>query len=125
MRSVLLVSGILLLSACGREQPQTAPVEAFQKDGVVFKLDPQSATDCKTPGARYRGTVQWKVPAAEKIDLELRLRAPDGQVFLGTNQAMGSQETGDWVEPGLWFLLLDHRKGETVAAFQAGPSPCQ
>ncbi|MCL1635260.1 hypothetical protein M2650_11550 [Luteimonas sp. SX5] len=125
MRSALLLTGILLLGACGREQAQPGPTKAFQQEGVVFKLDPQPAADCKARGQRYRGTVQWQVPAADKIDLELRLRTTDGQVFLGTNQASGTQQTGDWVEPGLWFLLLDHRKGETVAAFQAGPSPCQ
>lgn len=125
MRIAILASAILLLGACGREQPLAAPTKAFQQEGVTFKLDPQPAADCKGPSPRYRGTVQWAVPAADKIDLELRLRAPDGQVFLGTNQASGTQKTGDWVESGLWFLLLDHRKNEIVAAFQAGPSPCQ
>jgi len=125
MRSAMWVLAVLLLSACGGDRPQTAPTEAFQQEGVTFKLEPQSAADCKARGAAYGGTVQWQVPAAEKIDLELRLRAPDGQVFLGTNQASGNQKTGDWVEPGMWFLLLDRGKDETVAAFQAGPSPCQ
>lgn len=125
MRSAMWASAILLLAACGREQPDTAPTQAFQHEGVVFKLEPQAAADCKKPGPLYRGTVQWSVPEAKKIDLELRLRTPRGQVFLGTDKASGSQATEDWVEPGLWFLLVDHRKGETVAAFQAGPSPCQ
>jgi hypothetical protein len=125
MRIAIPIS-LLLLGACARnEPPQTAPSEAFHRDGVSFELKPQSADGCKARGQAYRGTVRWQVPAAEKVDLELRLRAPDGQVFLGTNKAEGSQETGDWVEPGLWFLLVDHRNGETVAAFQAGPSPCQ
>lgn len=125
MRNAIWVPALLLLAGCGREQPDTAPTQAFQQEGVVFKLEPQSAADCKQPGPPYRGTVQWSVPAAEKIDLELRLRSPRGQVFLGTNKASGSQVTEDWVEPGLWFLLVDHRKNETVAAFQAGPSPCK
>ncbi|TKR30897.1 hypothetical protein FCE95_12455 [Luteimonas gilva] len=123
---ILILAALLLSTACSRnEAPQAAPSEAFHRDGVSFELQPQSADSCKARGQAYRGTVRWQVPAAEKIDLELRLRAPGGQVFLGTNKAEGSQETGDWVEPGLWFLLVDHRKGETVAAFQAGPSPCQ
>lgn len=125
MKSAMLLTGIMLLVACGRDQTQTTPTRAFQQEGVTFKLEPQRAADCEAPGPRYRGTVQWAVPAADKIDLELRLRAPDGQVFLGTDQASGSQQTGNWVEPGLWFLLLDHRKNEIVAALQAGPSPCQ
>lgn len=122
----LILTSLLCLTACARnDAPQAAPTEAFRRDGVTFELKPQSSDTCKARGQAYRGTVRWQVPADKKIDLELRLRAQDGQVFLGTNKAEGSQETGDWVEPGLWFLLLDHRKGEVVAAFQAGPSPCQ
>ncbi len=123
---IAILTLLLLPAACARnEAPQAAPAEAFRRDGVSFELKPQSADGCTARGQAYRGTVRWHVPAAEKIDLELRLRSADGQVFLGTNKAEGSQETGDWVEPGLWFLLLDHRTGETLAAFQAGPSPCQ
>jgi len=124
MRAALLPL-IVLLAACGRNEPQTAPTQAFRQDGVEFELKPQSSESCKARGALYRGTVHWKVPAAEKIGLELRLRTPDGQMFLGTNKAEGQEQTGDWVEPGLWFLLLDGRKGGTIAAFQAGPSPCR
>ena len=116
---------LALLAACSRGEPQTAPTRAFSREGVTFELRPQSADDCKARGEAYRGTVRWQVPAADKIDLELRLKTPDGQVFLGTNKVAGEQETGDWVQPGLWFLLLDRRKDETVAAFQAGPSPCR
>jgi hypothetical protein len=127
MRSVTAVFAALLLAACGRDEPQSAPAQAFRQQGVDFKLEPQATTACKAPGAVYRGTVRWTVPAssAGKPDLEIRLRTPDGQVFLSTDKASGSAETGDWVEPGLWFLLLDHRQGEAVAAFQAGPSPCR
>ena len=82
MRRVLLISGILALAACGGEKAHTAPTKAFQREGVVFKLEPQSASGCKARGPRYRGTVQWQVPAAEKIDLELRVRAPDGASML-------------------------------------------
>lgn len=125
MKSAMLVLAVLLLGACGRDRPQAAPTQAFQQPGVTFKLEPQSAADCKARGLAYKGTLQWQVPAAEKIELEIRLRTPDGQVFLGTNQASGSEKTGDWVEPGMWLLLLDRQKDEMVAAFQAGPSPCQ
>jgi len=126
MRRIAILTMALLSAACARDgEPQAAPTEAFRQNGVAFDLKPQSADSCKARGQAYRGTVRWQVPAEEKIDLELRLRTTDGQVFLGTNKAEGSQETGDWVEPGVWFLLLDRRKGETVAAFQAGPSPCQ
>ena len=46
MRIAILASAILLLGACGREQPHGAPTQAFQQEGVTFKLDPQSAADC-------------------------------------------------------------------------------
>lgn len=118
------IAATLLLAACGSE-PQPAPTKPFQQPGIAFKVVPQSSAQCKARGKAYLASVEWTVPASDKTDLEIRLRSADGQVFLGTDKATGSQETGDWVEPGLWFLLVDRRKGETIAALQAGPSPCQ
>ena len=123
MKKTTAIIATLFLAACSNQSPP--PTQAFQQPGVVFKLVPQSSTHCKARGNAYRASVEWTVPGADKADLEIRLRSADGQVLLGTDKATGNQETGDWVEPGLWFLLLDRRSKETIAALQAGPSPCQ
>ena len=112
----------LALAACGSKQ-QPMPTQAFTRPGVSMKLDPPMAPDCK-PNTIYRATLSWSVDGIDAPKTEVRMEKPDGAVFARSNDRTAHAETGDWVKPGLWFLLFDRKSGEMLGSLQAGPKPC-
>ena len=121
MRFPLIACLVLALAAC-HHGPPPMPTQAFTAEGVTMQLDPPAAPDCK-PGTTYRATLTWTV----KSDLpktDVHIGSPTGPLFARSNDQKAHEETGDWVKPGMWFVLLD-REGDTVlGAIQAGPKPC-
>jgi hypothetical protein len=122
MRHLIIALAVLALAACGSKQ-QPMPAQSFAKPGVSIKLDPPAAPNCK-PGTLYRATLSWTVQGVEAPKTEVRIDKPDGEVFARSNDKTVHQETGDWVRPGMWFLLFDRRSGEMLGSLQAGPKPC-
>ncbi len=112
----------LALAACHHEPP-TMPTKAFTHEGVTLTLDPPAAPNCK-PGTTYTATLKWSVDGMDAPKTEVRINKPDGQVFARSNDRTAHSETGNWVTPGLWFLLFDRKSGELLGALQAGPRPC-
>ena len=99
------------------------PTHAFAQQGVSMKLDPPAAPDCK-PTSTYTASLTWSVEGRGATKTEVRIHKPDGQSFARSNDRTGRAETGKWVTPGLWFLLIDRKSGDVLAALQAGPTPC-
>lgn len=112
----------LALAACG-SKPQPMPTQAFTRPGVSMKLDPPMAPDCK-PSTLYRATLSWSVDGIDTPKTEVCMEKPDGAVFARSNDRTAHSETGDWVKPGMWFLLFDRKSGEMLGSLQAGPKPC-
>ena len=122
MRHTFIAISVLALAACGH-QPQSTPAQSFAKPGVSIKLDPPAAPNCK-PATLYRATLSWTVQGIEAPKTEVRIDKPDGELFARSNDKTAHAETGDWVRPGMWFLLFDRRSGEMIGSVQAGPKPC-
>ncbi len=120
--TVLALASTLALAAC-HNGPQPMPTQAFAKPGVTMKLDPPGAPDCK-PDTTYKATLSWSVDGMDTTKTDVHIGAPDGQLFARSNDRSYHAETGNWVKPGLWFLLSDRKSGEILAALQAGPKPC-
>ncbi|HEV2606585.1 MAG TPA: hypothetical protein VGT79_01255 [Xanthomonadaceae bacterium] len=110
------------LAAC-HNKPPAMPAQGFTHEGVTLTLDPPAAPDCK-PNTSYRATLKWSVSGMDAPKTEVRLGKLDGQVFARSNDRTAHAETGDWVKPGLWFLLFNRKSGELLGAVQAGPKPC-
>jgi len=126
MRHPIIVIATLALSsflAACHSQPPTMPTQAFAHEGVKLTLDPPAAPNCK-PGTNYRATLKWSVDGMDAPKTEVRIDKLDGQVFARSNDRTAHAETGEWVKPGMWFLLFDRKSGEMLGAVQAGPKPC-
>ena len=122
MRHSIIAVAVLALAACS-SKPVPMPTQSFVKPGVTIKLDPPAAPNCK-PDTLYRATLSWTVDAIDTPKTEVRIEKPDGEVFARSNDKKAHAETGDWVKPGMWFLLFDRKSGEMLASLQAGPKPC-
>lgn len=116
------MAGVLLLAACG-ERGAAVPDQPFTAPGVRFSLTPSAARDCE-PDTVYTARLDWQVQRPGKTRLEIRVNERDGPLLARSNDSTGSAETGDWVRRGTWFLLLDRRSGELLAAQRAGPERC-
>lgn len=117
-----LAATCALLAACTQQHP-TTPSQPFVAEGVTMNLDPPAAPDCKA-STTYRAMLSWSVERNETIKTDVRIDTPDGKLFARSNDQKARAETGDWVRPGMWFLLLDRRSGELLGAVRAGPAPC-
>ena len=113
---------VLVLAACGGK-PQETPTQSFVAKGVSMKLDPPAAPGCK-PDTHYRATLSWSVDGIDAPKTEVRMEKPDGTIFARSNDRNAHAETGDWVRPGMWFLLFNRKSGDMLGALQAGPKPC-
>lgn len=123
MRAWTAVILAFLLAACGR-QPPVVPEQPFTAPGVSFSLTPSAARDCE-PDTVYRARLNWRIEnPGDKVRLEIRVNAADGQLFARSDDPVGSAETGEWVARGMWFLLLDRRSGKLLGAQRAGPERC-
>lgn len=122
MRLPTLVLAVLALAAC-HHGPPPMPTHAFNVEGVTLKLDPPAAPDCK-PGTTYRATLTWSVDPNDPPKTDVRLDSPTGKLFARSNDSKAHAETGPWVVPGMWFLLMDRQSGQLLGAVQAGPKPC-
>ena len=120
--AIATFSAALVLTACHNEPP-AMPAQGFTHEGVSLTLDPPAAPDCK-PGTHYRATLKWSVSAMDAPKTEVRIDKLDGPIFARSNDRNAHAETGDWVKPGLWFLLFNRKSGELLGALQAGPKPC-
>ena len=110
------------LAACNNKS-QPMPTESFMRPGVSMKLDPPNAPNC-TPNTVYRATLTWSVDGIDAPKTEVRTERTDGNVFARSNDRTAHAETGDWVKPGMWFLLFNRKTNEMLGAVQAGPKPC-
>lgn len=123
MRYSIIVATALALSLSACHTKPAMPTQAFTKPGVTLKLDPPAAPDCK-PGTTYKATLSWEVEGVDSPKTDVHINTPDGQLFARSNDRSYRAETGNWVKPGLWFILSDRRSGELLGALQAGPTPC-
>ena len=110
------------LAACNNKS-QPMPTASFTRPGVSMKLDPPNAPNCK-PNTIYRATLTWSVDGIDAPKTEVRMERTDGNVFARSNDRTAHAETGDWVKPGVWFLLFNRKTDEMLGALQAGPKPC-
>ncbi|HEY2346950.1 MAG TPA: hypothetical protein VGH80_13915 [Xanthomonadaceae bacterium] len=122
MRLPIIASTVLALAACDH-QPPAMPTHAFNVEGVTLKLDPPAAPDCK-PSTNYRAVLTWTVDPNDTPKTDVRLDSPTGKLFARSNDSKAHAETGDWVRPGMWFMLVDRQSGKLLGAVQAGPKPC-
>lgn len=120
--TIAIASASIALTACNH-QPPPMPTHAFTNEGVTLKLDPPAAPDCK-PTTHYRAELTWSVSASDTPKTDVRIVSPTGTLFARSNDNKAHAETGDWVTPGMWFLLLDRQSGQLLGAVQAGPKPC-
>ncbi|MBS0455846.1 MAG: hypothetical protein JSS44_00755 [Proteobacteria bacterium] len=121
MRRLPVIAVVVALTACNHDPPPM-PTHAFTAPGVSMALDPPSAPNCK-PDTTYRATLNWTVES-DLPKTDVRIGSPTGPLFARSNDEKAHEQTGDWVKPGTWFVLLD-RGGHTVlGALQAGPQPC-
>lgn len=119
--ALLVLVFVFALSAC-HPAPPSMPKQPFTSAGVTLRLDPPSAPDCK-PTTTYRAVLHW----SWKSDLpktDVRIGSPTGPLFARSNDEVAQQETGNWVKPGTWFILLDRGGDQILGAVRAGPNPC-
>jgi len=126
MRHSIIVIATLafssVLAAC-HSQPPAMPTHAFTREGVSLTINPPAAPDCK-PDTAYHATLKWSVDGMDAPKTEVRIGKLDGPVFARSNDRTAHADTGDWVKPGMWFLLFDRKGGDLLGAVQAGPKPC-
>ncbi len=121
MRLALAAVIALALTGC-HHGPPPMPTQAFTAPGVTLKLDPPAAPDCK-PTTTYRATLTWTVQS-DLPKTNVRIGSPTGKLFARSNDEKAHEETGDWVRPGMWFILLTRDDDEVLGAIQAGPKAC-
>lgn len=121
LRVVLPASAIMvLLAACGRpdEVPEQLP---YAEPGVEFSVEPATGATCGN-GA-YRSVARWDVPPSLTSKVEIQV-GDQRQVFARSNDAVGSEETGEWTSDGMLFVLLDRETNMLLGALRAGAGPC-
>jgi hypothetical protein len=120
--AIAVVTATLVLAACNH-QPPAMPTHAFTTEGVTLRLDPPAAPDCKA-STTYRAELTWSVSSSDTPKTDVRIDSPTGKLFARSNDNKAHAETGNWVRPGMWFLLLDRQGGQLLGAVQAGPKSC-
>ncbi|MFC3130014.1 hypothetical protein ACFOEA_11515 [Coralloluteibacterium stylophorae] len=118
-----LAAALCLLGVAACKPDTTPPDAVFAQPGVVFTLSPPQAPDCR-PESLYQGTISWSLSGRGPTRLEIRVDSRGGPEFLSTSDPEGSQDTGEWIRPGMWFLLVDSASDTVLATLRAGPKPC-
>lgn len=121
MRTFAVIVAVSALAACKRDE--APPAEVFAKPGITFTITPPSAPDCK-PTSVYTATLQWTLSQPEAPKLAIHVGSKTGQLMTRMNDRTGKAETGNWVAPGTWFVLIERETGEVLATVRAGPEPC-
>src|SRR5690606_15605599 len=93
----------------------------FAEPGVTFSVAP--ADPGCSPQGHYRATVSWDVPMAMSSRIEIQV-GDEHKVFTRSNDAAGSEQTGDWVGEGMLVVLRDRGTDMVLAALRAGPGNC-
>jgi|GEM_PF-5392372 len=120
VRLAALLSATIVLSACGApEVPERMP---FAEPGVEFEITPVDR-NC-TPDGAYVARVSWEVPQSMGSKIEVQVGADERKVFTRSNEAIGSEETGQWTSEGMVFVLTERDSGMVLAAKQAGAGNC-
>lgn len=114
----LAIAGLLV--ACGRPDEVPAQLPYFEP-GVQFSVEPAAGATCNN-GA-YRGVASWEVPPSLTSKVEIQV-GDQRQVFARSNDASGSEETGEWTSSGMLFVLLDRETDMVLGALRAGAGPC-
>ena len=110
----------LVLAACSA--PSTPEQLPFFEPGVEFTVN-QVGTGCTADGA-YRAKVSWDVPPSMSSKIEVQVGDDRAGIFARSNDATGSDETGDWVRDGTLFVMVDRDTKMVLAAVKAGPGNC-
>lgn len=129
---VLLLS--LLSAGCSQEvavapPPPSAPRFDTVPPGPVarevFSVDPDSIRDCEVEHHALAATVKWSVAPLGVKEVALYIENARGERKLWlVGVAAGQATTGEWVSPGLRFLLMDRASGKALAALRVGESHC-
>ena len=123
LRSVIPVASSLVLAASlvACSAPPVPGQLPFAEPGVEFSIAPASP-GC-SPEGHYRAAVSWDVPLATSSKVEIQV-GDEHKVFARSNDAAGSEQTGDWVGEGMLFVLRDRDTDMILAALKAGPGNC-
>ncbi len=70
---------------------------------VEFRIQPDPITDCVD--GRGRAVLSWTVRTGGGV--LVRIGSPDGDAMTGVEPPSGSATTGDWVDDGMVFVLVD------------------
>lgn len=114
-----LVLAVSLVACSAPPVPEQLP---FAEPGVEFSVVPVNS-GC-SPEGYYRATVSWDVPMATSSKIEIQV-GDERQVFARSNDAAGNEQTGDWVDEGMMFVLRDRDTDMILAALKAGPGNCK
>lgn len=120
LRLTILISSAILLAACDRDPPEPVRVP-FADPGVSLTVTQVSA-GCTTEG-NYRARVEWQVPETVSPHLDVRVDKAR-TLFAASDRRRDSNETGDWVKPGLVFYLTQREDSKIIAATPAAPGNC-
>lgn len=122
-KTFALAAMAITFGLAGCQKPATMPTAPFTAKGITMKLEPADAPDCK-PSTTFTATLSWTIASTDSPKTDVRIGSLDGALFARSNDEKAHAETGNWVKPGTWFLLMDRRSGELLGAVQAGPKPC-
>src|SRR5690606_19663543 len=123
LRSVIPVASSLVLAAAlvACSAPPVPEQLPFFEPGVKFSVAP--ADPGCSPQGNYRATISSDVPLAVAYKVEIQV-GDEHKVFARSNDAAGSEQTGDWVGEGMLVVLRDRGTDMVLAALRAGPGNC-
>lgn len=112
---------VLLLSACTAED--VVPTAPMALDGASLMVEPLPQEACD-PAQPYVARVRWSVSDWDDPRFDFHLGSSQGKLWTSSNAADGELDTGPWVQPGMWFVMVDRGSRLVVAATPAPPLNC-
>ncbi|MFP7722066.1 hypothetical protein [Lysobacter sp. A3-1-A15] len=121
-KSLAVLAAAFALGAC-TPAPTEPPAMPFAVPGAELTVIAADAA-CGPTGA-YVADVAWRVDPAVAPKLEIQVGRDERKVFARSNEAGGTERTGEWVSSGMRFYLLDRESSRLLAAVDAGPGRCE
>ena len=113
---------VIVLALCGcspvPSEPESMP---FAVPGARLDVTP-AGLGCSSEGL-YAADVAWSLDPGVAPTVEIQVGA-ERKVFARADEPAGSEQTGEWVSPGMRFYLLDRESDRLLAAVEAGAGQC-
>lgn len=140
----LILVGVLGLAACNREGAPTNPLpsdpstakagaagesansaSATSNPNVSLTVEPAAVSACDE-SKRLVADVKWSVnePGVSTVRLEVNSSQDPERKNFAAGGAVGEAKTGEWVNAGVVFHLVDAATGKELTSYEVKSEPC-